>query len=100
MILRKLPLVLTAALALALPASASAFTLKPANPGLAAKASALGADGLATAPVTSVLSDANRDAAYGASCSTSAFGPIAAAPDRWCFQGDDTTSTQWIPQGV
>ena len=94
-----LPLLL---LVLAFPASADAakFTLKPANPGLAAKASALGADGLVTASVAGVLNDANRDATYGASCSTSAFGSIAAAADRWCFQSDDTTTTQWIPQGV
>src|SRR3954471_14549282 len=100
-----LPLLIAATL---LPASAASaakpslahFTLKPANPGLAAKASALGADGLHTQTVDAALGAANRDATYGASCSTSAFGPVAAAPDRWCFQSDDTTSTQWIPQGV
>ncbi|MER5928937.1 hypothetical protein [Streptomyces sp. NPDC002054] len=85
------------------PAVASSFNLKP-GPDLNGHVTALKA-ALPTQGIQTLLDQGNRVAKTGTSCTTDPFGTgdsgTILAPDRkFCWDGGDSDTKEWIPQGI
>ena len=51
--------------------------------------------------LTELMDQANRDAGWDSACgSAGIYGPDLAVNHRVCWQGDDATSVEWIPQAI
>ncbi|MFD9868255.1 hypothetical protein ACFXI8_13745 [Streptomyces niveus] len=51
--------------------------------------------------LTELMEQANRDAGWDSACGTTGiYGPDLAVNHRVCWQSDDATSTEWIPQAI
>lgn len=96
----------TAALVPALAGSGAAqaattddFTLHPAATKAASLSSSLNKK-LYRDSVSTILKKANRKARKGTACHTNAFAGESVTNWRYCFDGADSKSPEWVPQGV
>lgn len=51
--------------------------------------------------LTALMEQANRDAAWNSACGDAAiYGPDLLAAPRVCWENDDATSSEWVPQAI